>query len=278
MNLMPLAVSLLVLGMGEACFGTVIAQWTFNSATTTAAVGIGSASGLGGVHERFFSGSPSDLGINNLGWSTDAYPPQYTGNKSAGVEFVVSTKGYKNIAIVWAQRVSLTASRYSRLQYTTNGTFFEDFPIAIMINAAEEFEMEYCDLTAYAGIADNPNFAFRIVTEFESTAAGTAFDGYVTASNSSYTTVGTVRFDVVTMVGDALPPLDLTPVLSEAGLSTNGAFVFGLSGASGWNYVVEATEDPIAGNWAAVKTNAAPFIFSESVLAPRRFYRAMVLK
>src|SRR5439155_12759601 len=48
-------------------------------------------------------------------------------------------------------------------------------------------------------------FVFRIVAEFESSAIGTTNTNYVTATGVGYTTAGTVRFDMMTVYGTAMP-------------------------------------------------------------------------
>ena len=72
-----------------------------------------------------------------------------------------------------------------------------------VITASNNFALFTADLSGVAGINDNPNFAFRIVTEFESTAIGTADQNYVaTTTGSSFGTSGTIRFDLVTVFGN----------------------------------------------------------------------------
>ena len=51
-------------------------------------------------------------------------------------------------------------------------------------------------------MSDNPNFAFRIVAEFESTASGTANDLYI-GTTGTYNTGGTIRFDLISVFGNA---------------------------------------------------------------------------
>lgn len=70
----------------------------------------------------------------------------------------------------------------------------------------------------------------------------------------------------------ALPPVLSTPVLS------GGLFQFHLTGSAGSNYIVQAATDPIAADWVALRTNAAPFTFTVSNVFsfPQRFYRGWV--
>jgi endonuclease I/fibronectin type 3 domain-containing protein len=209
-----------------------LAQWNFNSSSpdantgtgsTSASTGTGTAS-LVGVTATFAAGSAADpaaSGTDNSGWNTASYPAQSAGNKTAGVKFAVNTTGYRNVVISWDQRLSNTASKYARLQYTTDGVNFVDAGV-INISVGSAFEFQSQDLSAITGINDNPNFAFRIVSEFQTTATGSGTAGYVTASTSSYGTSGTVRFDLVTVTATPNPvtlpdaPVDLVATAGDA--------------------------------------------------------------
>ena len=260
----------------------IVAQWDFNSSpadantrtgTTIPSLGSGSAASVGPVSQLFFTGSPSDPGFrDNSGWSISSFPRQGTENKQEGIQFNVSTSGKRNIVIAWVQRVSPTASRYSRLQYSTNGADFSDFASPVVLGDADTFEFQTINLVEIAGVNDNANFAYRIVTEFEATAIGTANNNYVTASTSDYSTVGRLRFDMVTVSGEAL-----APALSSPNYSTNGDFRFDLAGASGASYAVQASTNLT--DWVSLGTNVPPFQFTDARagIPPNRFYRAVYL-
>jgi endonuclease/exonuclease/phosphatase family metal-dependent hydrolase len=118
------------------------------------------------------------------------------------VIFKVNTAGYRNVSFRWDLRASNAASKYARLQYTTNGTDFTDFRLLTM-----PFEIWSNGLTAnftgFAGVDDNPRFAVRLVAEFENTALGAGTPGYVPANPGySYSSAGTLRFDLVTFTGE----------------------------------------------------------------------------
>lgn len=192
---------------------TAFAQWDFNSSipdtntltgTLSPSLGSGVATYVGGVSAAssgaFAGGSAIDPNsVDNSGWNSANYPAQGTGNKLAGVQFNVSTVGRHDLSISWDQRSSATGSKYTRLQYSTNGVNFIDVPSATSVSAVA-FESKSNNLAAVTGINDNPNFAFRIVAEFESTAAGTTNPNYVGVT-SGYGTAGTIRFDMVTVWG-----------------------------------------------------------------------------
>src|SRR6185369_14549437 len=123
-------------------------------------------------------------------------PAATANNKTAGVRFDVSTAGWQKINIRWDQRPSGTASRYVRLQYTTNGSVYTDFPTPVSV-AAVAFESKTNDLTGLAGVDNNLHFGFRLVAEFENTAINSANTNYVGATGG-YAGSGTLRFDMVT--------------------------------------------------------------------------------
>jgi uncharacterized delta-60 repeat protein len=197
-------------------------QWNFNSlipdedATTgtfVPAVGTGTVAYVGGVVDasgEFRSGSFNDSNqADNSAWDTANYPSQGTQNKTAGVRFNVSTVGKDRIVIAWDRRTSSKASKYMRLQYSTNGVNFIDHPVTTSV-ATTEFESHTATLDNRPGVSNNPNFAFRLVAEFESTAIGTANANYVGVSGTYtgggiFSGGGSIRFDRVTVSGVTFP-------------------------------------------------------------------------
>ena len=280
-----------VLTVNPPVTGSVIAQWNFNSTSpdalpstgsTTPSVGTGTASLVTALTPSFASGStndPANAGTDNSGWNTTTYPAAAVGNKTAGVRFDVSTVGKQNLTVRWDQRVSNTGSKYSRLQYTTNGSTFIDFPSSVAVVTAAIFEARTNNLSALPGVNNNVSFGFRIVNEFEITATGSGASAYAGAA-SAYATTGTTRFDMVTLFGDSITvsnPPAITPTLTNAAL-VGAQFQFQLTGTTGSNYVVQATANLSPATWISLRTNAAPFTFVDSnVFAlPQRFYRGMI--
>ncbi|HEX5219954.1 MAG TPA: immunoglobulin domain-containing protein, partial [Verrucomicrobiae bacterium] len=248
--------------------GGIIAQWDFNSVppdgstttgTTAPSTGPGTASLVTALTPTFAGGSATDpASSDNSGWNTTGYPSASSGNKTAGARFDVSTVGKQNLVVRWDQRVSNTGSKYSRLQYTTNGSTFLDFPAAVGVVTATSFEAHTNNLSSLPGVNNNPNFGFRIVNEFENSATGTGANAYVAAAaGSGYAGSGTTRFDMVTLLGDSIPatnPPALPPTLSNAALAGN-YFHFVLNGSTGSNYIVQATTDLGLSNWISLQTN-----------------------
>jgi hypothetical protein len=164
-------------------------------------------------------------------------------NKLSGVQFNVSTVGAKNIRFGFDARATQTASEYERVQYTTNGTIWIDYPAATSFNdisgsSASGWEsypnedvenllpydsypdslQNYYDFTGFPGVANNPNFGLRIVVEYESTATygiGTTNDyegvGETYALGGD---MGTYTYDLVGVYGDAITNNNAPPVIS----------------------------------------------------------------
>ena len=210
--------------------GDILAEWNFNSnppdtavntGTTNTSLGIGMAGLVGGATATFATGStavdPAGT-TDNSGWNTAGYPAQGAGNKTRGVQFAVSTEGYESIVVTWEHRNSNTASRYGRFQYSLDGVNFVDFAVIAADPAtANSFVSRSVSLNSIVGANNNPNFAFRIVAEFESTATGAGSDQYAaTATGSAYASGGTWRLDMVTVSGSP-PDGNANPTITAIG-------------------------------------------------------------
>jgi hypothetical protein len=251
---------------------TRIAEWDFDEIGMVAAspaplIGTGTATLVGGTSGAFSTGTFSDPagppGAQNSGWNIAAFPAQGTNNKTAGAQYNVSTAGYQHILLTWEERHSNTASKYNRLQYTTNGTDFIDYDLITMNATDNSFVFFSSDLSSVPGVANNPDFAFRFVSEIESTAIGTANTIYdaITAYGSS----GTIRYDLVSVFGDAasmLPspiPLTIQQVGNSAVLSwTNPAF--SLQSAS-----------DVAGPYTTISGATSPY--TNTITGAQQFFR-----
>ncbi|HSU55218.1 MAG TPA: hypothetical protein VLT36_14260 [Candidatus Dormibacteraeota bacterium] len=204
-----------------------ISQWSFNSVppdasvstgTNTPSIGNGTASLIGGVTATFAGGGGADpaASADDSAWNTKSYPVQGSGNKTGGVQFDVSTVGYSNIVVRWDHFATKTASKYFRPQYCTDGNTFIDFPTPVIIQADSKFEAQTNNLASMPGVNNNPNFKFRIVSEFESSAIGSGFTGYVPVTNTSTydPSGGGVRFEYVTIMGTPIPDGNTPPTIS----------------------------------------------------------------
>lgn len=200
---------------------TKIAQWNFNgesdstipggTSSPTPVIGTGTASLIGGVTATFASGRASGGSSDtvstvppNYAWNTTTYAVAGTENKLRGVEFKVSTVGYHDIKFNFDQRLSNTANNTYIVQYTLNGTNWIDADTFTFTPAETGtgdfwFNIRSVDLSGINELNNNADASFRIVSAFD------PVKGDYTAANSTktYAVSGTVRFDMVTVLGVA---------------------------------------------------------------------------
>lgn len=218
----PFLTVLTLLAVSCGLRSATISAWNFNSNPTDnsassgsllPSTGTGSVTRVNGPVPTFASGSATDTGADNTGANTSSYPTSTVSNKTSGLEFRVSTKGYSNVVVSFEQRASNTGSRYFRFQYSTDGSNFVDGNVIDLApgNAFVAFTM---NLTAIPAVNDNTNFAFRMVAEFESTATGAGADAYLGAV-SGYSINGAIRYDVVNVAGEVIDTGNSAPTISD---------------------------------------------------------------
>jgi hypothetical protein len=239
----------------------VFTQWNFDAGGLDAdhpatSTGTGVASHIGGTtNTAAISGGafPSQSGSSDTtagaSWSSVGYPDQSTNDKTAGFEFDVSSANYAGITFKYDGRVSGANSRYTIIQYSTDGgTTWVDNPAgpSSMGNASFTNGITL-DLTGVTAANNNPNLKVRVVTtfspnSFDLTATPPAhfdpYTGYQPAtctatnctgtactcpSNSTYVNTGqfacTFRVDMVTFSGT---PLVSTPPHGRRELPAGG--------------------------------------------------------
>ena len=234
--------------------GYKVAQWDFNSSPsdsntttgkTTPSVGSGTMVGDNGVLVNKFSrgtgSDPAELiliaGVtDNSGVSTTNYPAATVSNKTAGVQFSVSTVGMTNIAVTWEELNNANSSKYFRFQYSTDGgsTLIDGTLVTNDVASTTQYIYHSADLTGIAAAENNANFTFRIVSEWESTAIGTTNDNYVGTSGtySGSGTGGLVRFDMVTVLASVAPTITSNPVSLVKEFGETATFNVAASGAA----------------------------------------------
>ena len=102
-------------------------------------------------HGALASGASADTAGTNRAWNISSYPAQGTANKQSGVQFSVSTVGYKGVLVAWYQRHSNTASKYQRFQYTINGADFVDQDVIAYTVTDNSFVFYSVDLSGITG-------------------------------------------------------------------------------------------------------------------------------
>lgn len=188
---------------------TTITQWTFDGDVTTPSTGTGTATLLGGTTATFAAGR---TGNPDRGWNTTSYPAQGTGNKTAGVEFAVSTAGFQDLTFSFNIRHSNTAANTIVVQYSTDGITFVDAQTFTFTPAptgtGDTWYDRSVDLSTITALNDNPNAKFRVVSAFDPVAG----EYLASRSTSTYGSGGTMRYDNVTITGSPLvaPPVPPT--------------------------------------------------------------------
>lgn len=197
-----------------------IAKWNFNGASAdaipgganspTVSEGAGTASLIGGTTATFASGNTT-VGTTetettsppNFGWNTTTYPAPGTGNKTAGVQFNVSTAGQAGISFTFENRHSNGAANTIVLQYTTDASAgtpvwvdaqtFTFTPAATGTGDAW-YNARTFDFSGTPALNNNANVAFRVVSAFDPVAG----DYLASRSTNTYASPGgTLRFDQV---------------------------------------------------------------------------------
>jgi hypothetical protein len=309
----------------------ILALWDFDGAQFTATtvnpnclndpvpfVGYGSATAVGNPNDpptSPFAGAtdPADVagvylpyGIlqpaPNGSWGVENFPAVTGTNKQNGVQFNVSTVGARNIHINYDARVSATASEYHRLQYTTNGTTWIDYPASSSFDGnfgsgnAGYYPFDY-SLVGFPGVDNNPNFGFRLVTEWQSTATyqtalpaapntnniganGLVATNWWVGTANSYTSgasgnaaAGTFTIDVVAILGDAITNNNTPPVIGPfvSMPATNSLAFTNMVETTNLvlNFSASSAQMPATNLTLTVQpvntVSAAPFTFSQTV-------------
>jgi hypothetical protein len=172
--------ALIVTGLAIQASAGVIASWDFDAKDISPTQGACSPSQLvdlpvlvGGVMSvpnfQWIPGIAPTVTYPSYAWDTTNYPAQSTNNRTAGIEFAVSTIGYTGIHVSFAQQHTADASRYTVFEYTVNGGFTWSDAVAgsTMDQSDVDFVSYSFDLSAIASVDNNPIFRFRILTIFD---------------------------------------------------------------------------------------------------------------
>lgn len=215
--------------LAPAAGADIITQWNFNGSvgTTSPSIGAGTASLVGGTSATFASGNSNggstdpEASSDDKGWNLTTFAAQGLEDGMRGAGFVVSTVGYSSIVVTWDHRHSNTASKYLRFEYSIDGSTFSSAGLAdggvFSADAGGDtwYNGRSVDLTGIVGVANNANFAFRVVAIFDPS-LGNAYSASTLGSN--YAGTGTWRFDMVTVNG-VVPAPGAIALLGLAGIA-----------------------------------------------------------
>jgi len=231
---------------------TVVAGLTRGSGVGTSGTGAGRA--WGGVA---FTGSSEAAAITANQFIT------FSAKANSGY-----TVSYTSISR-FDYRHSGTGPTNGALQYQIgSGAFTDIVSLSYPTNTSGGASLNPINLSGIAALQNvgaGTNVTFRIVN-YSGGSAGTWYIYDVAASTA-------LDFAVQGTVTQVLPATN-APSFSSLVFSNN-QFQFMINGATGSNYIVQATTNLVASNWISLQTNAAPFPFTESNMFPQRFYRAV---
>ena len=226
------------MGLTANITGVLIANWTYepllgtnanptpNTGTGTSAL-IGAMVGFGGSATGM--NTATGCGAQTSGttaWAITTANPG-TSDESSGAQFNTSTVGFENIVVNWEQRWSNTATNTIRLQYTTDGTTWNNFTMTAgntsfclgSLNdgrfeantTADQYRRITVDLSSIPAINHKPNFGIRVVAaQYQTTGQFRQ-----TGNPTIVATAGTWRFENVKFEGipgtpPAIPAVNLS--------------------------------------------------------------------
>jgi hypothetical protein len=206
---------------------TVITSWNYDAITgqptsPIADIGTGSSAIIGsltianaatGMHPTTNNGCGPQNGSIPGAWSFTASPGAT--NESSGVQYNTSTAGYQGIKFTWDQRWSNTAANTLRVQYTTDGTSWQDFTMTSSNTtfcngsidngrfetntSGDQYRRISVDFTSITAANNNANFGVRILAAHYQTTG----QFRQTANTANVATGGTWRFDNVNFTGSS---------------------------------------------------------------------------
>jgi hypothetical protein len=252
----------------------VITRWNFNNSDLSPNTGSGTASAVGGVTAGFVNGvgGSSDRAAINKAVSVRGATGQFT-----GLQFAVSTVGKKEVKVFWDIAASGSASKFTRFQYTLDVTAtppvwvdyspaLQDSPgvapaggLYVLDVTDSTLLQRSADLSSVSGIENNAKFGFRVITD---NAPGTSAIARADGTSAAYSTVGTVKYDMVIVTGvDGAFGTPLSNYLDRFnligddslgtadpdgdGMNNSAEFAFGTSPVSGASRAV--TQTSVAG-------------------------------
>lgn len=162
------------------------------------------------------------------------------------------------------------------LQYQIgNGAFTDIALLAYPISPTSGASLNAIDLSGVDNLQNVPagNVVTFRIANYAATSTGGTWYIYDVANNSAPDLAIAGIVTSVSIPGNS-PPAQ--PMLSQPALNGD-ALTFTLSGTPGTNYVIQFATNLAGGNWISLRTNAAPFSFSDSNVPvfPQRFYRAI---
>jgi len=185
-----------------------IASWNFNNFTVNPQVGRGNLTTIGGVSVEWTRTginqglslpaglAETDQNRSGVGLQTLNYPAQGTNSKTAGIQVLVSTAGFKNLLFSADVRKGGSSANKLMLQYTIDGVTWEK-AVTYTTNDNDTWYLRNFNFSNIPGANNNPLFGIRLVTNFDDDIPDIQI--YVPVrSTTAYASTGPIRFDNVT--------------------------------------------------------------------------------
>ncbi|MFZ4671716.1 MAG: hypothetical protein ACOYLT_06860 [Flavobacterium sp.] len=201
---------------------TTITSWTYDPLNGTASsptpnIGSGTSAIVNLATPITAQGlsSTTGCGSGNSGnaWQHQNFDPG-SSNEVNGVQFKAGTTGYTNIIFTWDLRFSNTAPNTIRLQYTTDGSTWNNFTMSVInttyclgsintngcyeTNTGDSYRRIRVDFTSITAANNNPNFGVRLLASYYQSSGQYRQS---TTPASVTTGSGTWRFDNVSFLG-----------------------------------------------------------------------------
>lgn len=185
-----------------------VAEWGFDNQQLTASVGQGSLELIGGINydevwtksgilanQTIFDQGVYDFASvkDGFGLQTLNYPVSGN-NKTAGIQLGINTTNFKDLYFLADVRHGGTAANSMTLQYTTDGTNWND-ATTYTANSGDTWYKRTFDFADLPATFNNPLFAIRLVSSM----AGVAYQA--TGFGKIYASTGPIRYDNLVLKG-----------------------------------------------------------------------------
>ena len=181
---------LLFFAASQAAVADELAVWNFNDSDLNVDYGNGTlTSNLNVVNVLFAAGTTNNARLGDIaGQALSLQGGTGTANNGRNLTFNVSTVGFTNIIVSFATQGTSTGFNSNQFQYSPDGINFIDFGSPYIPATAFGTLPLVFSLVSIAGLNDNPNAAFRIVFNGETSSTGNNRIDNVVVEGTSVTT------------------------------------------------------------------------------------------
>jgi len=197
-----------------AAFGATIALWNFNDQNITVDQGngtlvlVGTSSGWETDPTKVDPNDPGGASLEITGFPALQTDP----NLTDGIEFRVSTVGQSNIRVKWDMRHNIkngeSCPNTMTFQFSTDGGLYWCNGPTWTGYGDQWYLNREVDLSDVAGVANNPDFRFRLMAAWQP-----GYEQYMQCVGSTYSGSRKWRLDLIKVLNDPLPAVANTVAL-----------------------------------------------------------------